>query len=128
MCVPLCVVLTRVACFLDVTAGSNLATAVCYITGTTAGPNVAGVVEFVEDLDGNLMITLNVTGLADGNHTFHVHEFGDVSSPTAAAAGGHFIGTCNSCRPGSSGWWCLGLAESERACSERGVQLAVFFS
>jgi Cu-Zn family superoxide dismutase len=58
-----------------------------------------GYVLFRERDDGNLDVTVSVTGLTDGGHGYHVHVYGDVSSWDAMATGGHFIGNCASCRP-----------------------------
>ena len=35
-------------------------------------------------------IVADVTGLTPGKHGFHIHQFGDCSSPDGNAAGGHF--------------------------------------
>ncbi len=32
-----------------------------------------------------LLVEYNITGLPDGNYTYHVHEFGDITGPTAMA-------------------------------------------
>jgi len=55
----------------------------------TKGSKVQGVVYF-KKVDGGVLITADVTGLTPGKHGFHIHEFGDCSSPDAASAGGHF--------------------------------------
>jgi len=55
----------------------------------TAGNKVSGTVTFTEVADG-VQIHAEVTGLAAGNHGFHVHEFGDCSAPDASSAGAHF--------------------------------------
>ena len=79
-------------------------TAVCVLEGTELndGP-VSGWFSFTltDTTNGlsDLSVLYDVRGLADGPHGFHVHTWGDISSPTAAATGGHFIGTCNGCRP-----------------------------
>jgi Cu-Zn family superoxide dismutase len=50
---------------------------------------VHGVVRFAQE--GQMVkITGEITGLTPGEHAFHVHEFGDCSSPDAMSAGGHF--------------------------------------
>jgi len=55
----------------------------------TSGNNVTGIVTFTGS--GNeVKVVADVTGLTPGKHGFHVHEFGDCSSPDASSAGGHF--------------------------------------
>lgn len=54
-----------------------------------SGSKVAGMVTFTK-VDGGVKIVADVTGLKPGEHGFHVHEFGDCSSPDATSAGGHF--------------------------------------
>ena len=49
--------------------------------------------------DGNLDVSITASGLAEGDHGWHVHTFGDVSSPVGTAVGGHFVGDCDGCRP-----------------------------
>lgn len=48
-----------------------------------------GVLKLTQTKEG-VKITGEITGLEPGMHGFHIHEFGDVSDPTGAAAGGHF--------------------------------------
>ena len=55
----------------------------------TAGNKVSGTVTFTEDADG-VKVHAEITGLAPGNHGFHVHEFGDCSAEDASSAGAHF--------------------------------------
>jgi Cu-Zn family superoxide dismutase len=55
----------------------------------TAGNKVGGTVTFTEVADG-VQMHAEITGLAPGNHGFHVHEFGDCSAPDASSAGAHF--------------------------------------
>jgi Cu-Zn family superoxide dismutase len=55
----------------------------------TAGNKVSGTVTFTEVADG-VQVHAEITGLAPGNHGFHVHEFGDCSAADATSAGGHF--------------------------------------
>lgn len=50
---------------------------------------VTGVVTFTK-VDGGVKVEGEVRGLTPGLHGFHVHEYGDVSSPDAMSAGGHF--------------------------------------
>lgn len=55
----------------------------------TEGSDVRGTVTFTEEGDG-VRVVATVTGLPEGAHGFHVHEFGDCSAPDASSAGGHF--------------------------------------
>jgi Cu-Zn family superoxide dismutase len=53
------------------------------------GESVGGTVTFTE-VDGQVQVQANVTGLTPGAHGFHVHEVGDCSAPDFSSAGGHF--------------------------------------
>ena len=55
----------------------------------TKGQAVSGVVKF-EQTDAGCKITWELLGLTPGKHGFHIHEFGDMSSPDGMATGGHF--------------------------------------
>jgi Cu-Zn family superoxide dismutase len=55
----------------------------------TAGSNVSGTVTFTA-AGGEVKVVADITGLTPGKHGFHIHEFGDCSSPDAKSAGGHF--------------------------------------
>src|SRR5262249_52533041 len=55
----------------------------------TKGSNAHGTVTFTKVADG-VKIHAHISGLTPGKHGFHVHEFGDCSSPDAKSAGGHF--------------------------------------
>jgi Cu-Zn family superoxide dismutase len=50
---------------------------------------VHGWVTFTQK-DGYVEIKGEVMGLTPGKHGFHIHEFGDFSSPDAMSTGGHF--------------------------------------
>jgi len=63
--------------------------AVCVLIPTKSGAGVAGTVTFTK-VEKGTRIQAEITGLAPGKHGFHVHEFGDASSPDGKAAGGHF--------------------------------------
>jgi Cu-Zn family superoxide dismutase len=54
-----------------------------------SGSQVKGTAFFVEK-DGGVTLVLEVTGLAPGEHAFHLHEKGDCSAPDATSAGGHW--------------------------------------
>jgi Cu-Zn family superoxide dismutase len=55
----------------------------------TSGNNVTGIVTFTASGD-QVKVVADVTGLTPGKHGFHVHEFGDCSSPDGNSAGAHF--------------------------------------
>ena len=55
----------------------------------TKGNKVEGTVTFTKSGD-EMKIVADVTGLTPGKHGFHIHEFGDCSSPDGKSAGGHF--------------------------------------
>ena len=55
----------------------------------TAGNNVSGMVTFTKSGD-EVKVVADITGLKPGKHGFHIHEFGDCSSPDGKSAGGHF--------------------------------------
>jgi Cu-Zn family superoxide dismutase len=60
----------------------------------TKGSNVEGIVTFTKSGD-EIKIVADITGLTPGMHGFHIHEFGDCSSPDGKSAGGHFNPTNN---------------------------------
>lgn len=60
----------------------------------TKGNNVEGTVTFTKSGD-EVKIVADITGLTPGKHGFHIHEFGDCSSPDGKAAGDHFNPTNN---------------------------------
>jgi Cu-Zn family superoxide dismutase len=62
--------------------------AICVLT-PTMNSKVAGVITFTKKGDA-VEISGEVTGLTPGQHGFHVHEFGDLSSADGLATGGHF--------------------------------------
>ena len=55
----------------------------------TAGKTVRGTVAFTQEA-GGVHIIAELSGLAPGEHGFHIHETGDCSAPDAASAGDHF--------------------------------------
>lgn len=62
--------------------------AICVLTATE-GNNVTGTVTFTQTKNG-VLIEAHVNGLTPGKHGFHIHEFGDISSPDGKSTGGHF--------------------------------------
>ena len=74
------------ACSVGWAADTRKAIAVLH---PTSGNNVSGTVTFTAS--GNeVKVIADVTALTPGKHGFHVHEFGDCSSPDGNSAGAHF--------------------------------------
>ncbi len=67
---------------------SSVKTAVAVLV-STAGNGVAGVVRFTKT-DAGVRVVADVSGLTPGEHGFHIHEFGDITSADGLSAGGHF--------------------------------------
>ncbi|PKL81193.1 MAG: superoxide dismutase family protein [Ignavibacteriae bacterium HGW-Ignavibacteriae-4] len=57
----------------------------------TEGSEANGQVTFTKMEDGRIKVNAEVYNLTPGKHGFHVHEFGDCSSPDGKSAGGHFF-------------------------------------
>jgi Cu-Zn family superoxide dismutase len=55
----------------------------------TKGSKAAGTVTFTKT-DKGVRVQADISGLTPGKHGFHIHEFGDASSPDGMSAGGHF--------------------------------------
>jgi Cu-Zn family superoxide dismutase len=55
----------------------------------TAGSNVSVTVSFTNS-DSGVVVVVNLIGLTEGKHGFHIHEYGDCSRPDGTPAGGHF--------------------------------------
>ncbi len=51
--------------------------------------NISGVVHFERSETGT-KVTAEIMGLSEGNHGFHIHQYGDCSAPDGTSAGGHF--------------------------------------
>ena len=67
----------------------GLTKAVCVLKATE-GNNVSGTVTFTQTEDG-VLIEAHVMGLKpNSKHGFHIHQFGDISSPDGKSTGGHF--------------------------------------
>lgn len=62
--------------------------AICVLYGTQ-GNTVSGTVTFTKVAEG-VKVVASLSGLTPGKHGFHIHEFGDCSSPDGLSAGGHF--------------------------------------
>jgi len=59
------------------------------VVNPTESSKVKGTVGFARDGKG-VRITAVIEGLSPGLHGFHIHEFGNCTSPDANSAGGHF--------------------------------------
>ncbi len=55
----------------------------------TKGNKASGSVTLTA-VDGKVSVVAEISGLAPGQHGFHIHEKGDCSSPDGKSAGGHF--------------------------------------
>ncbi len=55
----------------------------------TKGNKVEGTLTFTKTGEG-LRVMGKVSGLSPGKHGFHIHQYGDTSSPDGTSAGGHF--------------------------------------
>ena len=55
----------------------------------TQGNNVSGTITFTQT-DNGVQVVADLKGLSAGKHGFHIHEFGDCSSPDGMSAGGHY--------------------------------------
>lgn len=70
-------------------AGEGSVTKAVAVLNPTEGSKVHGVVTFTQDANG-IRVVAAVDGLTPGKHGFHIHEFGDCTSPDGNSAGGHF--------------------------------------
>ena len=59
------------------------------VLSPTKGNKTRGTITFRDTGDG-LEVVAEITGLPRGTHAYHVHVFGDCSSPDAESAGPHF--------------------------------------
>lgn len=55
----------------------------------TKGSSVAGKIMFTK-VEKGTRVQAELTGVPAGKHGFHIHEFGDASSPDGKAAGSHY--------------------------------------
>ena len=70
-------------------AAADETTKAVAVLSAASGSKVSGTVTFTKTADG-VKVVADVSGLTPGKHGFHVHEFGDCSSPDANSAGGHY--------------------------------------
>ncbi len=80
--------------FINASALAQEPTKAIAVLHPTKGSNVEGIVTFTKSGD-EMKVVADVTGLTPGKHGFHIHEFGDCSSPDGKSAGGHFNPTNN---------------------------------
>jgi Cu-Zn family superoxide dismutase len=69
--------------------GNMVTKAICVLM-PAGDDNVHGLVTF-EQTDDGMVVTADVTGLTPGKHGFHIHEYGDCSSPDFKSAGSHLM-------------------------------------
>jgi superoxide dismutase, Cu-Zn family len=69
--------------------GSSVSKAIAVLHATKSGGEAHGEVTFTK-VEGGIEVAGSVSGLTPGEHGFHIHEYGDPSSPDAMSAGGHF--------------------------------------
>lgn len=62
--------------------------AVCVLY-PTEGSTVQGKVIFTQTNDG-IHVKASISGLSEGKHGFHIHQYGDCSGADGKTAGGHF--------------------------------------
>lgn len=75
----------------DCPTGPRLVCTLVPTAGNRVGGNVTMTPTTTADGNCTTALTAIVTGLEAGSvHGWHVHEFGDVSSPTGSGTGGHF--------------------------------------
>ena len=81
--------------FANFTARADEVASAIAVLHPTDGNTVKGVVFFTLE-DGKVHVTGEITGLTPGEHGFHIHQYGDCSSPDGKSAGGHFNPTKHS--------------------------------
>jgi Cu-Zn family superoxide dismutase len=72
-----------------VNAWKSVTKAICVLR-STKGNTVTGIVRFSQEGE-KVKIVADIEGLSPGQkHGFHIHQWGDVSSPDGKSAGGHY--------------------------------------
>ena len=69
-------------------APETISKAICVLQ-PTEGNKANGTVTFTKS-DVGVEVVADIEGLTPGKHGFHVHQYGDASSPDGKSAGGHF--------------------------------------
>ncbi len=70
----------------ETSSGITMAIAVL---NPTAGNNVSGTITFAK-VENGIKVVATVSGLTEGKHGFHIHQYGDCSGADGKTAGGHF--------------------------------------
>ena len=70
-------------------AGGSGITKAIAVMHPTKGQKVEGTVTFTK-VENGVRVQAHIHNLTPGKHGFHIHEFGDCSSPDATSTGGHF--------------------------------------
>jgi Cu-Zn family superoxide dismutase len=73
----------------ETSAAPMITKAIAVLHATKSGGDANGKVTFTKVAAG-IKVEAEVHGLTPGPHGFHIHEFGDISSPDAMSTGGHF--------------------------------------
>ncbi len=77
-------------CLSTVLFAAPPATSAIAVVNPASGSSVHGTVRFVQAGDA-VKVVADLEGLTPGaQHGFHIHEFGDCSSPDATSAGSHY--------------------------------------
>src|SRR5699024_7277411 len=66
----------------------HVSTAVAAVAPTTDS-DVSGMVTFTKEGDG-VRVQGDISGLKEGKHGFHIHQYGDCRADDGTSAGGHF--------------------------------------
>lgn len=72
----------------EMSSAQAISRAVCMLY-PTVGNDVKGMVTF-EQTDSGMHVVAELTGLTEGKHGFHIHEYGDISAADGTSTGGHF--------------------------------------
>jgi superoxide dismutase, Cu-Zn family len=70
-------------------AGGSGITKAIAVMHPTKGQKVEGTVTFTK-VENGVRVQAHIHNLTPGKHGFHIHEFGDCSSPDGMSTGGHF--------------------------------------
>ena len=70
-------------------AAAGITKAIAVLHPTKIGGEASGTVTFTLTSEG-VRVVADIHGLTPGPHGFHIHEYGDCSSPDAMSTGGHF--------------------------------------